>query len=384
MDFFDKDDQAENAEPARPRRRGSGSGGASSPELGGPGDGAGRPSRQQIRSRQLTFAGISIVILILLVLAFRSCQEARQERGFKNYVSDLSALTTETDQLSKQFFGALEGKSENGDISLQNQINGDRGAAQSLMDRAQNLDAPDEVGSSQSDIVRSYELRRDALDAIAEQLPRAQGNQGAQKATKAIAARMEVFLASDVLFSIARSGIENELANEEIVVDGGVPESEFLPRGNNQPDWLDPTTVSDAIAGAGTDGGGSEPANCGSDDGQLHGLGLVSTTALPSGVALTDGAAATIPAEGAEFEVAVQNQGDADETDVGVSLSGDFSGSETIPSIAAGETQTVTITPRPAPSAGDTGSLSVKVDTVCGEQVAENNETATPYELTFE
>ena len=41
-----------------------------------------------------------------LFLAFRGCQNARTERSFTNYVSDLSALTVETKQLSDQFFGA--------------------------------------------------------------------------------------------------------------------------------------------------------------------------------------------------------------------------------------------------------------------------------------
>lgn len=342
-----------------------------------------QPSRQQIRTRQLTFIGAAIVVLILLVLAVRGCLDARKERAFKNYVSDLSALAAESDQLSQGFFDALSGSSE-GDISLENQVNGDRGTSQGLADRARNLDAPDEVAEAQAQVALAYEYRADALATIADELPTALGDEGSNRATRDITAQMSVFSASDVIYSKAQSEIEGTLQDEEIVVDGGVPNSEFLPTGKNQPNWLDESTVQSALAGAGGggSGGGGAGPNCDPGDDLVHGLGLVSTTAQPSGIALQAGTQNAIGAEGVGFEVSVQNQGDASESDVQVTLSGDFSGSQTISSIESGATETVTIPPKPAPSAGDTGTLTVTVATVCGEQVADNNEAT--YDLTFE
>lgn len=386
MDFFDEDDPDQTGPPERPARRprrerrdlGRGSG------FGG-GDGGDGPNRQQILTRQLTLAGIAIVVLILIFLAFRGCLEARKERAFKNFVSDLTALTVETEQLSDSFFNALSGggEGEGGDISLESQINSDRGTAQALLERARNLDAPDEISGAKSEIALAYELRSNALDEIARLLPTALGNQGANRAIRNIGRQMETFLASDVLYRRAQAQIEQALTEEEIVVDGGVPESQFLPRGGQDPDYLDPDEISGFISGSGGVGsGGGAGADCDPGDDLTHGLGLVSTTAQPSGVTLQPGSANTVAADGLEFEIAVQNQGDADESDIGVSLGGDFSGNQTIDSLAAGETQTVTIVPRPAPSAGDSGSLTVAVDTVCGEQVADNNEST--YDLTFE
>jgi hypothetical protein len=390
LDFFEEDDAPTSDEPAVGRRRPpratpdsfdeeappprGGRGG------GGGGGGSGNASHQQIRSRQLTFIGISIVVLILLFLAVRGCLDQRKERSFKNYVSDLSSLTVETKQLSDDFFKSLTGQSE-GDISVENQVNGERATAQTLLDRAQNLDAPDELSEAQSQIVLSYQLRSDAIATTAEQLPKALGNSGAKKASKEIAEQMRVLLASDVLYGRARAQIEQELTDQEIVVEEGVPESEFLPTGNNDPNWLDQADVDSALAAIGSGGGGSNLANC-EDDGQTHGLGLVSTTANPSGVVLQPGTPTSVPADGLELEIAVMNQGDAAESDIRVALSGDFSGNQTISTIDAGETQTVTIRPNPAPSSGDSGSVTVTVDTVCGEQVDTNNEST--YELTFE
>lgn len=380
MDFFDEDDPEDSGEPDRRARR------ARRPRAGAPAaaDRGDHPTRQQIRTRQLTLAGISIVVLILLFLAFRGCLDARKERAFKNYVSDLSALTVETKQLSDQFFGALDSGGQDGDIGLESEVSGNRGTAQSLFDRARGLDAPDEVSGAQAQVELSYDLRRDALDVIAAQLPAALGNKGSNKAIKAIAEQMEVLVASDVLFRRARFEIEQALQQEEIVVEGGVPESEFVPTGN-APNYLDPEVVGGLLAGAGaSSSAGGDSANCDPGDDLTHGLALVSTTAQPSGTVLEPGTTVTLPADGLEFEIAVQNQGTADESGVKVSLGGDFSGTQTINAIAANETQTVTIVPKPAPSSGESASLDVTVDTVCGEQVPDNNTNAAPYELTFE
>jgi hypothetical protein len=375
LDFFDEEDEPERAEPRRPAHRS-----ASTRPVAETGGRA--PSDQQIRTRRLALLGGGIIVLILLVLAVRGCLDARKERAFQNYVRDLSALTAETDQLSDNFFSAFEGSNES-EISLASQINGDRGTAQALLERASNLDAPDELKGAQGEITLSYQLRSDALAAIAEQLPNAIGRNGSNRAIRNITEQMQVFLASDVLFRRGRQQIEAVVAEEGIAIPDGVPESNFLPP-NQVPEILDRAAVEGAISGSGGSGGGAGQQNCPDEipEGEIHGLGLVSTTLVPDGVTLEPGATITAPAQGAEFEVSVQNQGTEDESDITVSLSGDLSGSQTISSIAAGETETVTIPPSPSPSAGDSASVTVEVQPVCGEQEETNNEAT--YELTFE
>ncbi len=252
------DEPAEPEAPAeRPRRRSSSRSRSRSraprtsrsfeddpvPARGGDGGGGGRPSRQQVRSRQLTFIGISIVVLILLFLAFKGCLNARKERSFKNYVSDLSALTVETKQLSDQFFGALEGKNQDGGISLINQVNGDKGTAQGLLDRAEGLDSPDQLSNAQTQVALAYQLRHDALEVIAAEIPNAQAKSSSKskKAIDKIQEQMKVLLASDVLYKRAQFEIESELSNEGITVDSGVPDSQFLPKAPPPPTSSTPT-----------------------------------------------------------------------------------------------------------------------------------------------
>ncbi len=383
MDFFDEDDAPPEDEPTRRGGRSKRPIAARpEPDLGA----GGHVSRQQVRTRQLTFIGASIVVFILLVLAFRGCLDARKERAFKNYVSDLSAIAVESDQLSKGFFDALEGGSSSGDITLGNQVNGDRSTASSLAQRAANLDNPDELAQAQTSIALAFQLRADALGTIADQLDTALGDEGATKAQKQITEQMKVLVASDVLYKRGQDQIEQELTDQEIVVDGGVPKSQFVPTGKNDPNFLELSEIQGLLAGAGASstggGGGSGGASCDPGDELTHGLGLISVTAAPSGAALTPDAANTVTSTDTDITATVQNQGDAPETEVQVSVEGDFTGNQTISTIAAGAEETVTIPLKPTPSAGDTGSITVTAQPVCGEQ-EETNNTFT-YDLAFE
>ncbi|MBA2523165.1 MAG: hypothetical protein H0V25_07505 [Solirubrobacterales bacterium] len=392
MDFFDEDD-ADDTPPSRgdrPARSsgGSGSSGASAPPPGGGGRGGHTPhvrppaNRQQARVRQIAFLIGAIVMLILIVIAFRGCLNARKDRSFQNYVSDLSSITADTQPLSDQFFGLLNGKASQAadDIGLQNTINGDAGTSQGLLDRAQGLDAPGELDAAQEQIVLAYELRNDALAGIAAQIDKTSGSE-AKQATDAIYTQMKVLSASDILYARAKDQIEQALTDQEVVVSDGVPDSQFLP---DNPDYLDPAVTAAAISSAaGGTGVTTSNADC-QNDGKSHGLGLVdgTSTLQPSGTTLTNGVAVTAPAGDDALEISVQNQGEADESNIQVSVKsdGDISGTDSIAALAAQETQTASI-PFKAPAAGTTVEVTVDVATVPCEQVADNN-TAT-YSITF-
>ena len=258
--------------------------------------------------RRAVAAGVGVLILILLVLGVRGCLNARKERSFENYVSDLSSIAAETQNLSQQFFKRLQDPGGLSALEFEAEVKADRGAMEGLLDRAENLDAPDELAEAQDLIVLSYELRRDGMAAISELLPIALGDQGADKAIKGISEEMRTFLASDVLYTKGQEQIEEELTAQEIAYD---PETEpistqFLPA---EPNWLDPDEVAAALGG--TLSSGDEEAAPG-----LHGLGLVEGGVLlqPTGAALADGVPVTAAADGAELEVQVENQGDNDET----------------------------------------------------------------------
>lgn len=379
MDFFDEDEeQAER--PARQRERSVAPPSDAQGRRGGGGHHGGPPpNRQQARVRQVAFLLGAIVILILIVIAIRGCLNARQDRAYQNYVSDLSSITATDDQISDRLFGILggEGDKASQDIGLQNEVQSAAGSAQDLLDRARDLDAPDDIAGAQEQVVLAFELRHDALSGIAAQLGKTSGeNKG--DAEQAIYTQMKVLSASDILYARAQDQIEQALADQQITVDEGVPDSQFLP---DDPNYLDPAVTQAAVSGAGVSSGSTSDAQC-QDDGQTHGLGLVDggATLQPSGTALVAGGSVTASPDDDSIDVQVQNQGTADESGVEVTVSGDgIDASDTIDSITAGATETASIPIKG--QSGQTVELTVEVTPVPCEQVEENN-TAT-YSVTF-
>ena len=194
-------------------------------------------------TRRVIAVGIGVLIVILLLLGVKGCLNARKERGFENYVSDLSSIATQSNQLSSEFFARLENPPKNADeLSLEAQIASDRGTAEALLQRAENLDTPDELSDAQTELVQAFELRRDALAGIADDIPTALGDEGRSEAINRISGDMRAFLASDVLYARAKSGVETGLANQD--VSGKVPDSVFLPEPVDRwPDGLQLTTI---------------------------------------------------------------------------------------------------------------------------------------------
>ena len=387
MDFFDEDDPHDEPPPRGEPREPARSGRAAAPAGPGGGHPHGGPpaTKGQARARQAGLLLGAIVILVLIVIAFRGCLDARKDRSYQNYVSDLSSITAQNEQLSTHVFNRLEGKDagSTGDIGFEGEVNGDKGTSQALLDRAEGLDAPDDIKGAQEQVVLSFELRHDALEGIAAQLSGlSAGGEEADKAGKAIYTQMKVLSASDILYARAQDQIEQALVDNEVTVDEGVPDSQFLP---DEPNYLDPAVTADALGGVSTGSSSTVSDTACKNDGETHGLGLVdgSTLLQPSGTALVNGGTATAVSGDNEIEVAVQNQGTADESDINVDVTADngINESGTIDEIAAGETQTVKIPLQPEPKAGESATIDVEVATVGCEQVADNN--AASYTVTF-
>ena len=293
MDFFDEDDPHDDPPPRGEPREPARSGRAAAPAGPGGGHPHGGPpaTKGQARARQAGLLLGAIVILVLIVIAFRGCLDARKDRSYQNYVSDLSSITAENEQLSTNFFNRLEGKDEGstGDIGFEGEVNGDKGTSQALLDRAEGLDAPDDIKGAQEQVVLSFELRHDALEGIAAQLSGlSAGGEEADKAGKAIYTQMKVLSASDILYARAQDQIEQALVDNEVTVDEGVPDSQFLP---DEPNYLDPAVTADALGGVSTGSSSTVSDTACKNDGETHGLGLVdgSTLLQPSGTALVNG-----------------------------------------------------------------------------------------------
>ena len=312
--------------------------------------------------------GGGLIVLILIVLGVKGCLDARANRELSDYARNVTQIVEETDQTSKAFFGKLANPGSLSVTEFIAEVNADRSAMDNYASRVDGLSAPGDMSRAQNALELTYELRASAMTEIADRMSTALGDAGSAKAIAGIARQMQKLLGADVLYaSIVRPEINGVLADNGIE-GSDVPESVFVPEGTK---WLEESAVAGAL--------GTVSGSTGSASPGIHGLELSGVSI--NGTELGEEAAGVSSEETAEVEVEVENQGESTENgiDVTVSVGGtELQGS--IETIGAGETASTTIPLTPTPSGEVT--LEVKVATVPGEQVSENNEAS--YTVVFE
>jgi hypothetical protein len=309
------------------------------------------------------------LVLILLIFGIRGCLNSRKERAIEDYADSSAALVRESNQQSSTLFRLLQGSGGPDQVvDAQKTVNGLKVTSANIVDRARDLDVPDQTSEAQRYLLETLEFRRDGLARVADALPDALGDESRRQGSDGVARQMQVFLASDVIYAGRFRPSLTRVLEDEDISGVSVPESAFIP----DIKWLQPTEVADAISGVRT-GQASNDA----ETGGLHGNGLVGVSL--GGAALTPGGSATVQLSGdVAFEVQVANQGDSTETDVPVKVrvgegadAIDLDG--TIDTIAAGETKSVSIPLEEQPPTGQNVAVRVEVEPVPGEEKTDNN-----------
>jgi hypothetical protein len=321
-----------------------------------------RPERQQIMLRRALALGGGLILLILIVLGVKGCLDARANRALEDYARNVTQIVEETKHTSKSFFDKLEDPGNASVTDFVDQVNADRSAVDTQAARIDELDTPGDMDRAQANLELAYQLRAGAMDEIAEKMPTALGEAGAEKAMAGIARQMQKLLAADVIYeTVARPEVDGVLADNGIS-DSDLPESTFLP----DEKWLEESAVTDAL-GAISGGGGGEVSGA-------HGTEIAGVTV--NGTELVEGAPTTISGEeGVVVEVGVRNP--LESTESGVNVAVTYEGNTVkgeISELPAGETGTAEIPLTPAPSGEVT--IEVEVEPVPGEELVENNEAA--------
>lgn len=328
----------------------------------------GDAEHQAVMQRRAIAGGLIVLFLILVLLLGRGCQSARQENAVKDFVKDTNSIITQSNQVSRDFFTTLRDPGDASATDIETSVNVQRSQASELVRQAEDLSASGEdLTAAKQYLLETLEFRRDGLNEISKQIGQALGDQDPEAATEKIAANMQQFLTSDVIYSQRAYAYMNQAVKDKDVEGVSLPASQFLP----SLEWLDPAQVLDVFSRV-SGSGSTAAATPGT-----HGTGITGVTVQPSGTALTEGGTADL--NGAkEIEVNVQNQGENDEVDIVVSYAITGSGSaikqnKTIPALSAGDTTTVTLPLTKIPAAGSTATLKVDVKKVAGEENLDNN-----------
>jgi hypothetical protein len=326
--------------------------------------------RQQYLVRRLIGVGVGLAFLILVVVGIRGCLEARSDRGLRNYTQDVSTAMQESEQRGKEFFETLQDPGTTSEMQLEQKILGLRGASESLLNRANEIDVPDQMKDAQAAVVLSLRLRRDAMQTIGENIGKALGTAETADARATIQQEMGALFSSDVLWTqVGAPEIESVLDDEGLDAPN-LPDGTFMP--HTTPDeaagWLTAAKLNEVFAGfGGTDTSGGS-----------HGSALLQTSI--GGTTLSADSTTTVASDAREVEIQVQNQGDTDESGVTVTvtLSGSDPVTEQIPSVAAGDTASVKLVLPSLPQPGTDTTLDVVVEPVPDEIDNSNNQATYP------
>ena len=370
FDFFEDFEPREPPEPEGPRPR----------RPGGP------PRRPSSGPAGLTpllrLAGLiafAILIIVLLVFWAQSCQGSSKRSKYQSYMKKLGDIGFLSEQLGRQLTDRLTQPGIK-PADLAKDILGIAQTQQQDVARAAALKPPGPLRSEQANVVEALQFRVGGLEGLATALTQATATKGTATAGAALAAQAQRLVTSDVVWDdLVRAPAVKELDRQGI---GGVtvPDSNFVQTTDTRyrsTDFGSPRywiPIVQRLSGAAT----------GSATSGLHGTGLVSVIALPSGKQLDAKTENTVTATSdLRFEVKVEDTGEAQEVQVKVTLTiqqqpTPIVKTQVIDSINPGEQKTVTFRNLGQVQFATKTVLKVDVQPVPGERNTSNNSTEYP------
>jgi hypothetical protein len=362
--FFDEGDEPPTRaqRPRRPSGSGTRGGGGASTDV------------QAIRQRRLIALAFGVLLFIVLAIGVNACFDSRARNRLTDYNRDVATVIAQSDRdVSRPFFDTL-GQGGQSPVELESAINQLRGVADKQVDQAEGFDVPDELQTAHRNLLLTLDMRASGVGKIAGQIRTAlaEGDQAAE-AVDQIAAQMQQFLASDVIYDTRVIPFIQQALEDRDVAGQDIADSQFLP----DLSWLQPTTVAERLdAPAGSTATGSGNANVAPG---LHGHGLVSVAV--GDTALQPGETANRIPAGSDiaFTVTFANQGENEEKNVNVQVRIRGGGTKTItarrrvPSTKPGANAEATIPLSSAPPIGTPVTIEVSVAKVGGEEKVDNN-----------
>lgn len=307
MAFFDDDD------PPTQQRRSS-----APPPPPRPPRGSNAPvDAAQAWSRRAVVIVITIIVFAILALSISSCVSSSRKNALEDYGRAVTELGTESTSNVAQGLALLARPNDRDALAQRNALDKLASDSRTLADRARDISTPGGLEGATQNLVTALSLRADALARIADRVATARGTSRgqAEDATKQIAGQMQALLASDVLWQLRVTPYISDRAKELDTRDDGVESSVVM----TDLGWLNEGTVADRIDGQSQEPDQTQTAQC--TDGSPHGHGIQSVSA--NGKALTAGQVTTVGnGTGLSFVVTIANQGDNDESNVSVTVTG--------------------------------------------------------------
>ena len=363
FDFFDEPETEEAPERTRAPRR---------PPPRGPR----RPMRPPAGLiPMLRLAGlIAFLILaaVLLVVLARGCASSSKHDRYDGYIRDVRGIAGRSSDTGKELNRILAATGTK-ESELETKIRGLAAQEQQEVAQARELNPPGPLRVEHDHLIEVLQLRASALSRLADAFRQTATARDATTSGRLIADQARLLVASDVNWDFYfKEPTQRELERQNIRDIGGVPDSNIF----SNPDLASTQAmmvVWQRVHGAATGG----------TPGGKHGSALVSVTALPDGKKLNASGSASdnqiTASTDLAFQVAVEDSGDFQEFNVGVTLTIQKSPRaivmrKRIDVINAGETKTVTFTNIDIRGLfGVPTTIKVDIEPVPGESTTRNN-----------
>lgn len=321
-----------------------------------------------IRRGVAALGGLLLVLVVGLVI--RGYLNGKRDAALRSYDQKVSTIAGDEAQISGPLFKVLTNAATTGQPAVGDNVNSYRVQAQLEASNARALSVPSQMAGAQQNLLLALDLRAEALQTIADDVPSALGTDSAATAIDQIAAEMQALLASDVIYAERVVPLITQVLADQHITDQTVASSAFLP----DLGWLSPQVVTQRMlgnSGGTTASGALKPGS--------HGHGLLYTAV--NGKMLNGGSALNAikltPAP--SFTLDVANQGANDETGVIVQLKIEGAAG-TAPLITSKTINTksmtdvkVTMGLTGTPPVGETVRLVAEVKPVPGEVDKTNN-----------
>jgi outer membrane murein-binding lipoprotein Lpp len=365
FDFFDEPETEEATERVRTPRR---------PPPGGPRRPVRPPAGVIPMLRLAGLIAFLILAVVLLVVLVRGCASSNKHDRYDSYISDVRAIARSSTTTGKDLNTTLAATGIK-EAQLESKLRGYAAREQQNVAQARELNPPGPLRVEHDHLIEVLRLRASGLGRLADafrQTATAKASNATTSGQK-IAEQARLLTASDVFWDFFfREPTQQELERQGITDVGGVPNSEIFPN----PDLASTqamTIVWQRVHGAATGG----------TPGGKHGSALGSVTALPDGKRLDASGSASdneiTASTDLAFQVAVENSGDFQEFNVGVTLTIQKSPRAIVKKtkiavINAGETKTVTFTNIDLTGLfGLPTTVKVDIEPVPGEITTSNN-----------
>ncbi len=325
----------------------------------------------QIWARRGVAVGAIIVVFAILALFLNGCVTSAKKNALSDYGQAVTDIGTESTSNVAQGLQLLSQPNEREALAQRNALDKLASDSRALTQKARDLSTPGGLEGATQNLVTALSLRADALARIADRVATARGTSRAQaeQATEQIAGQMQSLLASDVLWQLRVTPYILDRAKELDTRSDDVESSVVM----TDLTWLNASSVANKIDGQSEQTDTQTAVAPGT-----HGHGIQSVTA--NGKALAVGQPLTVSAaSGLSFVVTIANQGENDETNVSVTVTGTskatgkqvFAETRKIPQSRKGTTTPVTIPITSPPSGAVT--ITTEVKPVGGEVNKDNN-----------